>query len=233
MWRTIQKPQAQQGAPEVHGDTCSRLGQVPLCEWYGTTRVRTARTPGLKPPVDLCWCNAPLGMTHRVIKHPGAHYHRTAGDPVRLAEVTNCMVRCPPTYPHPGTQEMIGTFDIRVPNHGDDTTLVYYRRRPSRLPQPPLRVGARELSGSTSRSRTLASARTLALARTLTVMYYRRRPLRLPHPPLRVGSHEFPGSTCRRRLITIRCSPSMTLWTCQFTPSVTIRTQTTATTAFS
>ena len=32
VWRTIQKPQTQQGASEVHGDTCSRLGQVPLCQ---------------------------------------------------------------------------------------------------------------------------------------------------------------------------------------------------------
>ena len=32
LWRTIQKPQAQPGASEVHGDPCLRLGHGPLCE---------------------------------------------------------------------------------------------------------------------------------------------------------------------------------------------------------
>ena len=46
---------------------------------------------------------------------PEVRHHRTAGDPVRLAEVTNCVVRCPLPYPHPGTQIIDETFNIPVP----------------------------------------------------------------------------------------------------------------------
>ena len=111
VYRPMQKLQLQQGATEVHGDPCP-AGQGPLSEWYGIARVRTARMPGFEPPVDLWWRNSLPPTQTSAVPVGGAHYHRTAADPVRLAEISNYVVRCPQTCPHPGTQIMNETFGI-------------------------------------------------------------------------------------------------------------------------
>ena len=83
--RPVQKPQLQPGATGVRGDPCP-AGQGPLREGSGAYIVRFSSLLGFETPSRLCWCNAPIGMTRRVNKHPDAHHHRQIAAPVSIAE---------------------------------------------------------------------------------------------------------------------------------------------------